>query len=366
MTPFPSKRQITELVTQVLALPEEDKARFEQIFRLSATTGRTNPPEAMQPWIEKQFGSVDTVRQQRIIRVTNVVTLEGALFNELRSRRPIEAPSGSEELVEIIQESRGGAFCYPAEGTPADTFGRLRGRHALTASNVAKYDGWHGVIVFDEHNPLRFTPEQVADYLDIAQQWAQKAHEIEPEACYPFFLWNCLWKAGASILHGHAQMVLGQGMHYAKVEAWRRAARRYQASHGMNYFHDLMIAHHSLGLAIEHGTATILPSLTPLKEKETIIISERLDDDLKAAIALVLSIMIERLGVQSFNVALYQPPLSDTPECWDGFPHVARIVDRGSLQSKTADVAAMELFGQSIVTTDPYRLVEALRQPLAD
>jgi galactose-1-phosphate uridylyltransferase len=361
MKPCPAQRQITELGSLVSTLPDRDQARFEQIFGLGTTIGRTAPPEAMKPWIEKQFGSVDAVRQQRIIKVTNLVTLEGALFNELRARRPIEAPSEDELLEEIIQEGKGGAFCRPEEGTPADTFGRLRGKHALTASNVAKYDGWHGVIVFDEHHPLHFTREQVADYVDTAQRWAQKAHKLEPAACYPFFLWNCLWKAGASILHGHAQMVLGQGMHYAKVEAWRRAARRYRASYGTNYFDDLLAVHRALDLAVEHGRAAILPSLTPLKEKETLIVSQRLDNDLKSAIALVLSTMIEGLGVQSFNVALYQPPLADTPENWAGFPHVARIVDRGSLQSKTADVAAMELFGQSIVTTDPFRLVEALR-----
>jgi galactose-1-phosphate uridylyltransferase len=365
MTSNPAQNQITELATQVSALPEADKTRFERIFKLGTTTGRTAPPQAMQPWIERQFGSIEAVRQQRIIKITNLVTLEGALFNELRARRPIEAPSGNKELAEIIQESRGGAFCNPEEGTPADTFGRLRGRHAVTASNVAKYDGWHGVIIFVEHNPLHFTPAQVADYVDIAQQWARKSHQIEPMACYPFFLWNCLWKAGASILHGHAQMVLGQGMHYAKVEAWRQAAGRYQASHGTNYFRDLMAVHQSLNLALEHGTATIMPSLTPLKEKETIVIAENLDASLKSAIALVLSTMIDRLGVQSFNVALYQPPLANTPENWDGFPHIARIVDRGSLQNKTADVAAMELFGQSIVTTDPYRLAEVLRETAA-
>jgi galactose-1-phosphate uridylyltransferase len=202
----------------------------------------------------------------------------------------------------------------------------------------------------------------VADYIGTAQRWAQKAHEIEAEACYPFLLWNCLWKAGASILHGHAQMTLGRGMHYAKVEAWRQAAQRYQRAYGANYFDDLIAVHRSLDLAIEHDTVTILPSLTPLKEKETLIVSRGLDDGLKSAIAVVLSTMIEALGVQSFNVALYQPPIADTPESWDGFPHVARIVDRGSLQSKTADVAAMELFGQSIITTDPYRLADALRE----
>jgi hypothetical protein len=64
--------------------------------------------------------------------------------------------------------------------------------------------------------------------------------------------------------------------------------------------------------------------------------------------------------VQSFNLALYQRPLVDRAENWDAFPTVARIIDRGNLHSKTADIGAMEMFGQSVVASDPFRLADAL------
>jgi galactose-1-phosphate uridylyltransferase len=360
MNPALPQRLITSLADQVASLTERQQSLFGRIFKLSTTIGHALPPEPMQSWVEKQFGSVDAVREQRIVKITNLITLEGALFNELRARRPLEAPTASEELEKTIQESRDGPFCHPEAGTPADVFGRIRGQHALTASNVAKYDGWHGVIVFDEHHPLHFSAQQVADYLDTAQRWAQAAHQADPKACYPFFLWNCLWKAGASILHGHAQMILSRDMHYARVEAWRQAAIRYRADHGADYFEDLLAVHRALGLVQEHGAATILPSLTPAKEKETVIVAAELDHDLKSAIFLVLSTFVQHLGVQSFNLALYQPPLAPVPEGWDGFPYIARIVDRGHLYNRTADVAAMELFGQSVVASDPFRLADAL------
>jgi len=352
---------IADLEALVAALPAEDRVRFERIFHLSTTVGHAVPPEEMQAWIAEQFGSVDAVRRQRIVKVTNKVTLEGALFNELRARRPIQAPPATENLEETIEDRDGCDFCHPLECTPADTFDRIRGESALTASNVAKYDGWHAVIIFDEHHPLRFTADQVADYVDTGQKWAQTAHKADPEAHYPFFLWNCLWRSGASILHGHAQMVLGRGMHYAKVEGWRRAALRYRAVHGANYFDDLVDVHRALDLAVDHGTATIFPSLTPFKEKGTRIIAPRLDGDLKSALYRVLSTFVERLGVQSFNLAIYLPPLVDTPEDWDGFPCVVRLVDRGDLHSKTSDVGAMEFFAQSVVATDPFHVADALR-----
>jgi galactose-1-phosphate uridylyltransferase len=320
----------------------------------------------MHAWIEGHFGSVDAVRQQRIIKVTNLVTLEGTLFNDLRARRPLESPPAAGGLEETIRNSAGGPFCWPEDGTPADTFGRIRGEWATTASNVAKYDGWHGVIVFDEHHPLRFSADQVADYVDTAQAWAQAAHEADPPALYPFFLWNCLWKSGASILHGHAQMTLSRGMHYAQVERWRQAALHYRATYGADYFADLITVHRALDLALDHGTATIFPSLTPFKEKETHIVAPALDADLKSAIYLVLSTFVERLGVQSFNLALYQPPLGATAEDWTGFPFVVRIIDRGDLFSKTADIGAMEMFGQSVVANDPFQVAAALcASPLA-
>lgn len=361
-----SMRSITELAFLVAALPAKDQERFERIFHLSVTTGETAPPGEMHTWIAEHFGSVDEVRRQRIVKITNRVTLEGTLFNALRAQRPLQAPPSAENIQEQIQNRDSCDFCRPRQATPADVFGRIQGRHSITASNVAKYDAWHAVVIFDEHHPLRFTADHVADYLDIAQQWAGRAHRADPQACYPFFLWNCLWRSGASILHGHAQMVLTRGMHYAKVENWRRAALRYRKTHGTNYFTDLLAAHRALGLAVDHGTAVILPSLTPFKEKETHVIAPHIDDDCKSALYHVLNTFVEKLGVQSFNLAFYQPPLSRTPEDWDGFPCIFRILDRGSLNINTSDVGAMEFFAQSVVATDPFRVAGALHTRIGE
>jgi galactose-1-phosphate uridylyltransferase len=357
---------ITSLDSLITTLPAMDRARFERIFYLNVTTGQAVPPETMLPWLARYFGSADAVRHQRIVKVTNKVTLGGTLFNVLRSQRPLQAPLVTDNLEEWIANEDRCGFCHPLECTPADVFGRIRGRSALTASNVAKYDGWHSILVFDEHHPLRFTAEQVADYVDTAQEWARAAHQADPEACYPFFLWNCLWRSGASILHGHAQMTVTQGMHYARIEGWRQAALRYQERHGTDYFADLVAVHRALGLAVECGTAAILPSLTPFKEKETLIVAPRLDDDMKRALYHVLRTFIERLGVQSFNLALYQAPLADTPDDWSGFPFIFRILDRGRLENSASDVGAMEFFAQSVVTTDPFRVADALRTEMEE
>lgn len=354
-------RNIVHLEELVSTLSPEERQRFSRIFQVNTTIGETKPPPAMHEWIRKYFGSVEAVRKQRIVKVTNLITLEGALYNDLRASRPMES-TDSADLQQTILSNAGDPFCHPLEGTPEDVFGRVKGKHCVTASNVAKCDGFHGLVVFDEHNPLRFAPEQVADYVDTALRWARQAHCVDKEARYFFLLWNCLWKSGASILHGHMQMTLGRGMHYARIEHLRRAALLYQLGHGVNYFEDLYAIHQSLGLATDHGKVRILAYLTPIKEKEVILLSKYLDDDLKAAVYRVLDCFVNRLGVTSFNMALCMRPIDSVPEDWRGFPMVVRIVHRGDLNNRTADIGAMELYASSVITSDPFEVARALSE----
>src|SRR5919107_1489853 len=194
------EREITNLRALISELSPEDRILAERVFDVSTTTGRLHPPEGMRAWIEKSFGSVDAVTEQRIVTVTNRVTLEGTLFNGLRASRPLDT-GVSLDLDSEIAATEGDPFCRPEEGTPADVFGRVEGEHATTASNVAKYDAFHGVVVFDDHNPLHLTPEKVTGYVSVGLEWGRKALEADPEARYPFLMWNCLWRAGGPINH---------------------------------------------------------------------------------------------------------------------------------------------------------------------
>lgn len=353
--------QITNLPALIEDLSFDDLSLAERIFDVSATTGRLDPPEAMRPWIEKSFGSVDAVTEQPIVRVTNRVTLEGSLFNGLRASRPLDTGVNL-DLDREIAATEGDPFCRPEEGTPADVFGRVRGAHATTASNVAKYDGFHGVIVFDDHNPLRLTPEKVADYVDVGLRWAREANRADPEARYPFLMWNCLWRAGGSIIHGHAQVTATRRAHYPKVERLRRAAAMYRVEHASDYFGDLHHVHQALGLSIpaEEGVRAFA-SLTPVKEKELVVIGAGPDDEaLHRTVGKHLRAYVHTLGVRAFNVAFYMPPLAEAEEDWSGFPTVVYIVDRGDPANRTSDIGAMELYAASVVASDPFAIARAL------
>src|SRR5439155_1057842 len=101
----------------VASLPVDRRALVERLFEITGTVGRLEPPEAMRSWIEKFFGSVEAVRSQRIVRVTNRVTYEAALFNELRARRPMEV-KGADDAKAEIAKSEGDPFCHPETAKP--------------------------------------------------------------------------------------------------------------------------------------------------------------------------------------------------------------------------------------------------------
>ncbi len=359
--PLPEiKPGIVDLSRMVAKLPTRARERFRRIFHVSETIGHLDPPESMHAWIKGYFGSLDVVVAQRIVKITNLVTMEGALFNELRARRPVEARAPS-DLVTEARTQTGDPFCHPESGTPEDVFGRVRGRYCVTASNIAKYDGFHGLVIFREHDPLNFDEERVVDYLTTARAWAEEVMIQDPEARYFFFMWSCLWKAAASILHGHAQITMTRDMHYAKVEGWRRAALAYRQTYGSNYFDDLYAAHADLGLGFEVDHVRVISYLTPVKERETLLIAPTLTDELKRALYRALACFRDRMGVLSFNVALYLPPLAPVPEDWSGFPAIFRLVDRGDPVNRTGDIGAMELYAANVIGTDPFYVARQMR-----
>jgi hypothetical protein len=355
-------RCIAQLGAYVRALPDEQQHVFDRIFFLYTSTGDLVVPPTMRAWVEASFGDVEAIKRQHIVKVTNLITMEGALFNPLRGERPTDFVP-AEDVSASIHGTLGGPFCHPEEMTPEDVFGRVRGEHCITASNIAKYDGYHGLVIFADHNPLHITTERVHDYINTALRWAKRAHNADRTAKYFFLIWNCLWKGGSSIVHGHMQLTLGQGMHYARVEHWRRQALLYRLAHGTNYFDDLYSIHEALGLGSRLGQTRVLASLTPVKEREVLLISPTRwvdNDDFEDAIGTVLRAFLDRLGVQSFNLALFQRPIDTAEEDWGGFPAIVRIVDRGDLQVRTTDVGCMELYGSSVISTDPFQVIGAV------
>ena len=360
----PASQTIANLDILVEALPQKSKRLFHRIFSVSTAKGCLRPPATMLPWIEQHFGSVDRVTEQKIIKVTNLVTFEGAIFNSLRALRPRQFEDRLRVEARLLDKAKDDPLSKPLEDTPEDLFGRIKGKYCITASNIAKYDGLHGMIIFKDFNPLKFSREEIIDYLDTGWKWAQKAHEFDPSAKYYFFLWNALKKAGASLAHGHAQVVLGRDRHYAKIEALRQAAIHYKAENRSDYFDDLYQAHLDLGLAVEKGGIRILAYLTPIKEKEMMLLSSSLSDSFKERVYEVLACFRDCMHVTAFNMGIAVPPLNSLPKGWENFPVIARIVDRGYPWDGSSDFGTMELYAASIISSDPFQVARELKKTL--
>jgi len=221
---------IVDLEEAVASLPASARAAAGRILTITTTTGRLEPPPEMHDWIRKFFGSVDAVREQRIVRVSNQVTFEGALFNELRALRPMEV-KGGDEVRATIASSANDPFCRPETGTPADIFGRVEGAHGITASNVAKYDAFHGVLVFKEHDPLApMDASVIRDHLTTARRWAERLDEAreEIERCwgqahyrkFRLYLWGTAHAFATNLMSAY-RLVLERPTRLENLRRWR-------------------------------------------------------------------------------------------------------------------------------------------------
>ncbi len=238
--------------------------------------------------------------------------------------------------------------------------------HCMVLNPPVKHDGYHGLLLFKEHNPLVYTTPAIANYLEVGASWAIACHHDSKQtggeaATFYLFTWNCL---SGSLVHGHAHVSLHARFPPPRLALLLDASQRYQAT-GNNYFEDLWSAHSGLGLGLEVGATRIMASLHPIKERECLILAPADVEwyDLAQAIRLVLTTLQADLphAMLTFNMAIYSAPLVPTVG-WKDFPILVRIVDRGWSLLGVADMGSMELYAESIVANDPFVLAGALRQ----
>ena len=216
---------ILRLEDRINNLKEVDKESyklFNRIFSYYCDFGTLKIIPSIKPIVLKYFGNRDSngqliskkdevfenVAKQRIVNIFNEWTGQGTLYNSLRSKRPGMNSELSEERIklhQLIQKSEEGCdFCNPEKRTPEDVFGRVRGKYSITAANIAKYDVWSSLVIFKKHNPLEFNLKEFSDYIDTAFKWFDMVLNENEDYKFPFFVWNCLPRAGASQVHGHA------------------------------------------------------------------------------------------------------------------------------------------------------------------
>ena len=342
------KLDITRLPAIVQELAPDLEDLVSRVYSWYVEPGHLVFPDAMREWVREKYGDIEA---QQIVRVTNNQTGESTLFNSVRARRPVLTPR-AEETRDIQALAEGGPFANPLEETPADTFGRIDGDYWVTASNIAKYDYLHAIIIAKDNNPYIIAEPEIADMISVGIRWCQEANRAHPAAVHPFLIWNFLWRAGASIVHNHAQILLTHQL-YAAPARLEEVREEYRCRYGTEYYDDLFQVHTAVGLGLVYRNARVMAHLTPRKEHEVVIITKS-PRDLAPALAKVLE-CYRNIGVQSYNAAVHMPPLEEAGH------YVAWVVDRGDLHSRTSDIGGMELYaGTPVVASDPFRLMEHL------
>ena len=96
----------------------------------------------------------------------------------------------------------------------------------------------------------------------------------------------------------------------------------------------------------------ILFYLTPVKEKELFIFSkEKKLANLHEVIYEIIKNYL-KLNVLSFNMAMFK-----IGNYW-----ISRITDRGKLNERHSDIGALELYGASVISSDPFKLAEEFKK----
>lgn len=379
-----SMDSIFELENYVNDLKDEDKESyklFNRIYSFYCEIGTMKIFPTMEQFVLDNFAKkdksgniiervkdvIEKLENQKIINIFNKWTCQGTLYNPLRSNRPGMGRDSAEErnkLLNLTNNSKINCdFCSPEANTPEDLFGRVIGKHSITAANIAKYDAYSSLVIFKNHNPLEFNLEEFSDYIDTSFKWFEMVYKRDENFHFPFFVWNCLPRAGASLIHGHAQILMTKDRPYARVESLKRARDNYKNKTNCEYFNDIYKIHKALGLSHKSGDVKLFASITPIKEKEITIISQlppSKDDQVKEVIFKILRCLIDVLGVQSFNISISCPSMRGE----DNFPYIIQIVDRGAISKSTADIGGMELFGSTVVADDPYVTIKKIRECL--
>lgn len=379
---FPDMQSIYQAVGKVRALPAENplKQRFSRLFETRSKSGSLVVPPSFEAKARELFAAypggtknLGFITNQTIITTYNRYTEEYTMFNEVRRYRPGYQEKLSPENEHIIQQaihdSEGADKCdfCSVERTAIDVFGRIESKHCYTASNVAKYEQWHGLIVSKAHSPLVFDKDMMQDYMETAHEWYRRVNKLDPEAQFPHLMWDAGKRAAASQIHQHLQMIITQDRYLTRTEHTRAASVRFEQDYALNYWEELIAIHEALGLAVRAGPTVVLSYITPIKEREMIIVTENSHHpSFGRAIAAALHALTDDMGCRAFSLAISFAPLDKSGNtAFGAFPAMARVVDRGSPMDTRSDVGAMEFYGANNVGADPYQIMPFLRKQVA-
>ena len=272
-----------------LVIPPEFRHRAAKMFsghpsqgQPSATRGDSSDTNQTRPTAAaaspgESGPEVDFLESQTVVTARNLVTRDTSLFNEVRRYRPGYAerlPADREAQVNASFLQNQGAdtcdFCH-GKRVAHDVIGPpIVSEHCYIASNIAKYEGLHGLLVAKEHHPLKISAASVIDYLRTAHVWFERIATAKlrqppsrrngdeedadrsdrvaagnglpkgpphrrllrnrrlPRYYFPQAMYDAGAKASASQAHQHWQLILTEDSYLGRADAMFRDADAYE------------------------------------------------------------------------------------------------------------------------------------------
>ncbi|XP_071438723.1 uncharacterized protein [Hetaerina americana] len=292
------------------------------------------------------------------IHVRNQYTKEHTIYNPLRANRPMQ-PQNKDPKVYVDELSSATKkmcdFCNYEKLTAKDIFGRIEGKHSVTAANAFKLDKWHGLMLSKRHNPSEITEEEFVDLFNTTLKWFKKVNSIDKSSRFSNVLWDSLPHAGASQLHPHIHGLMDSEHYYGILEEQNAASLEYYEATGNNYWEDIIEIHHALGLTKRFGGAIAITSLTSRKDNEVILLSDEPSLDLFRLLYYVVQTYYQKFKLYCHSSGMAFPVLGERRD--RSLPALIRIATRGDCGSVRSDISSLELYTAYNVNVDVYKVI---------
>jgi len=259
---------------------------------------------------------------------------------------------------------------YPDDIVPG---GRIEVGEAVLFANLFSIATYHPVIALSKAHFLKlseFSSRMLSDGFRAAKMFLRDIYQRDATIAFSTVNANYLLPAGASLVHPHMQMLVGD-IPYSYHARLLNASGEYLVKNGTEYFADLIAEEKRAGeryIAREGGWHWIA-AFSPTGSNEIIGIHESGSDlaklterdlrDLCDGISNVLA-LFESLGHLSFNYSVYSAKGGETV----GFHCMIKIVNRQNLYPnyRNDDYFLQKLLQSELILNLPEDLAEKARK----
>jgi diadenosine tetraphosphate (Ap4A) HIT family hydrolase len=356
-------KPLTSIADLSIRLTDPTLGRFNRMYSVQniPTTPLKMDNRAWAETSRSMKAPREMIENQALIAVRDLYLGFEAIFNPLRGfRTPAIYGPDPADVLDQERVLNGCSWCEP-DGLWADEWGQIQsddGR-VYTRANWARQSAVSGIVFGRQmHNLLRLTQQEFVSLFATAEKYISAARKSRPAAGYWMIFINGGRKSAGSVPHAHLQVVGREDRHFAYPETV--AARCPE-----DYWRGLRIVHEDLNLLVRQDRSIALANVVPMKERDITVFSPSILEGAQFVYD-VLQALIRR-GTNSWSLAaILSPGYVTNQNLYDRFsswpPVLWRLLDRGDLRTSHGDFGCMELWGSSVVATDPFVVTGWLKE----